>query len=406
MSVTSQIAIFLAMLLVAILTEPLARRLRLPFAAMLVLVGFLGSEVAVRSGLDLGLRWEDYNQIILFILLPVLIFEAALNMDARLLARNLFPVLVLAIPTMLLSAGLTAVLVFIGIARPSGFPWIAALLTGAILAATDPAAVLDLFKQTHAPRRLTVLMDGESLLNDAAAIVLFMVLLGAALSGSVVLSWSDAAIRFGVIFLGGIATGAIVGGFAALLFNAIRGGIVRGAASLISAYLAFAVAEWLQVSGVMSVLIAGLAIGWVSRRAASEAQDSFHERLWAFNAYLANAVIFMLVGISVTVEMFTERWLAMLIGIGAVLVARALSIYVLMPLINRVPGVEPIGLRYQHILFWGGLRGAVAVALALSLPLQIDYWWTVQSIAYGVVLFSLLVQAPTMPLLLRRYVSN
>lgn len=113
-------------------------------------------------------------------------------------------------------------------------------------------------------------------------------------------------------------------------------------------------------------------------------------------------MIFLLAGITITTDMFTQQWLAMLLGILAVLIARAIGIYAFVPLVSALPGVEKISRPYQTLLYWGGVRGAVALALALSLPVSLDYRWTIQSITYGVVLFTLLVQAPTMQPLMRR----
>ena len=124
--------------------------------------------------------------------------------------------------------------------------------------------------------------------------------------------------------------------------------------------------------------------------------------MWEYKAWVANAVVFLLSGITIQWAMFADRWLAMLIGIGAVLPARAPGIFTLLPLLGRLPGVEPIPRPWQGVLWWGGIRGAVTLALALSLPVDLDYWWTIQSIAYGVVLFTLFVQAISMGWVMRR----
>ena len=158
------------------------------------------------------------------------------------LFRNLLPTRALAIPLMALSAAITGTLLYFGIGHPSGFPWIAALLTGTLLAATDPVAVLDLFKRAGAPMRLRVLVDGESLFNDATAIVLFTLLLGMALDPTEATTWSGALGEFALTFFGGLLAGAVVGAAVAL---AIReaGPLVCAALSVISAYAAFLVAE-------------------------------------------------------------------------------------------------------------------------------------------------------------------
>lgn len=137
MQIYVSVTILILFLLMAVLTAPLSKRLGLPFSALLVIEGFLGSELIVALGFDLGLRWYHFHDLVFFILLPVLIFESALNINARLLVKNLIPIVILAIPIMLLSTMITAVLIYYGIGPPLGFPVIAALLTGAILSATD-----------------------------------------------------------------------------------------------------------------------------------------------------------------------------------------------------------------------------------------------------------------------------
>ncbi len=401
MGPASTIFMFMMMLLVAVICRPLARYVFLPFSALLVLVGFVGSELIVGAGVDIGLRWHHFHDLVLLVLLPVLIFESALNINAKLLFENLLAALVLAIPLVVLSAGVTAVLTYYGIGSASGFPWIAALLTGALLSATDPVAVLDLFRKAGVPDRLLVLVDGESLFNDATAIVLYTLLLALALDPASEITWGGAFLKFFVVFLGGGLAGAAIGGLAALMLRLISQHILQGVISLISAYTAFLVAEEIfHVSGVMAVLGAGLCISWACRNVKQAQQNAFMGELWEFNAFIANATIFLLVGMTVTVDMFQDQWVAMLVGVAAVLISRAIGIFGVIPWLRFFPGIDAIGIKYRTAMFWGGLRGAVALALALSLPLELGYWYTVQSIAYGVVLFTLFVQAPTMPVLL------
>jgi len=400
MQIYVSITILIIFLLVAVLTAPLAKRIGFPFSALLVIEGFLGSELIVALGFDLGLRWYHFHDLVFFILLPVLIFESALNIDVKLLLKNLIPIIILAIPIMLLSTVVTAVLLYYGIGHPLGFPIVAALLTGAILSATDPVAVLDVFKQIKAPARLSTLVDGESLFNDATVIVLFGLFISFAQMDAGSFSGLEALKEFIFVFFGGILVGAVSGVLFMFLYRVSRGSFAKSLISIISAYSAFILAEhFLHVSGVMAVLVTGLTISWERCKGAEESK--FVEKLWEFNAYTANILIFLLVGITITPEMFTSHWLAMLIGIASVLIARAIGIFVVLPLVSKLPYVEPISRGYQAIIFWGGLRGAVVVALALSIPLELEYWYTVQSIAYGVVLFTLFVQAPTIKVLMK-----
>ena len=396
-----------SLLLLAILVQPLARKIHLPFTAILVLSGFLASELLVVAGVDTGIRAENFHDLIFFVFLPVLVFEAAYNINARLLWKNLLPILFLAIPLMLLSTLLTAALVYFGMGHSTGFPWIAALLTGALLSATDPVAVVALLRQMGVSERLAILMEGESLFNDAAAIVVFSVFLALATGSDGPMSAADASLHFLRVFFGGIAVGLATGLIFSILIKLLGETIIKALATIISAYLAFIIAEsLLHVSGVMAVLVSGLILGYRNRHTTSGEQSGFEQELWEFNAYVANALVFLFMGVTVTLGMFEERWLAMLIGVAGVLLARTLGVFTCVALLNRITPIEPIGRPFQVVMLWGGLRGAVTLALALSLPTSLDYWWTIQSIAFGVVLFTLFIQATSMAPLLRHYGLN
>jgi len=398
------ILILSGLLLLAIIIQPLARYIRIPFTAILVVTGFIASELLVRTGIDTGIHAENFHDLIFFVFLPVLIFESAFSINARLLWKNLFPILFLAIPLMLLSTLITAVLIYYAIGHPAGFPWIAALLTGALLSATDPVAVVALLRQMGVSERLAILMEGESLFNDATAIVIFGVFLAMATNMDNPVSVPDAALHFLRVFFGGILVGAGTGLLFTGLVKLLNEIVIKAVATVISAYLAFIIAEsLLHVSGVMAVLVTGLILGHKSQSFVKDSDSGFVQELWEFNSYVANALVFLLMGVTVTLGMFEERWLAMLIGIAGVLIARAAGIFTCVPLLNRVTPIEPIDRPSQVILFWGGLRGAVTLALALSLPTSLEYWWTIQSIAFGVVLFTLFVQATSTAPVLRHY---
>jgi len=404
MATQHAILILSGLLLLAIMIRPLARRLHIPFSALLVIVGFSASELLVFSGIDTGIRADNFHDLIFFVFLPVLVFESAYTINVRLLLKNLLPILFLAIPVMLLSTFIAAALIYVGIGHPQGFPWIAALLTGALLSATDPVAVVALLRQMGVSKRLALLMEGESLFNDATAIVVFSVFLAIASGTAGPMSLQDASLHFLRVFFGGLLVGAITGLLFGLLVRLARETVIKALATVISAYLSFVAAELVaHVSGVMAVLVTGLVLGYQGQEARAAAPENFVAELWEFNAFVANTLVFLLMGVTVTVAMFEERWLAMLIGIAAVLLARALGIFSCVPLLNRLAPVEPISRPYQVVMFWGGLRGAVTLALALSLPTTLEYWWTIQSIAFGVVLFTVFVQATSTAPLLRHY---
>ena len=395
------ISIFTLLLVLSLAAEPLARRLHLPHTSLLILLGALtGYGLTLGLDIDTGLRATNFRDLVFFVLLPVLIFDAAFNIEFDELNSNLLPILVLAIVGMLLTTLIAGVLLYGGIGHPSGFPWIAALLAGALLAATDPVAVVAQMKSLGAPERLGVLLEGESLFNDATAIVTFSILLGLALMPTAELTVHEAVLDFMIVFSGGAFIGLIIGWIATWLFRHARSGIHATVITLTAAYSSFLVAEaGLHVSGVMAALVAGLILG--RTRLETEKTASEVEFFWQSVTYLANGTVFLLMGFTITVSMFMDRWLAMLIAIGAVLLARLVSTFGSLFVVNRLLR-ERIPLAYQQVVFWGGLRGVVVIALALSLPAELPYWYTIQSMAFAVVLFTMFVQAPTTPWLLRR----
>jgi CPA1 family monovalent cation:H+ antiporter len=387
----------MAVLLAAVLVEPLARRLKMPFSAALVAGGFAASQAIIDMGLDTGLRWYHFHDLVFFVFLPALIFHSAFNMDARQLFRNILPIFLLALPILLLSTLLTATLLYFGIGHPQGFPWISALVCGALLSATDPVAVSEIAKRSPVPRRLLTLMEGESLFNDATTVVLFMLLLSVVTTPGAEITLAGAGLDFLRLAVGGTGVGLVLGLAAGLLMRWFERPII---VSLLAAYASYLIAETqLGVSGVMAVLACGLVSGHLHRQQKPE-QYPNTDNWWAQLGWLANSSLFLLAGVTITLPMFQERWLAMLLGIGAALLTRALGVWMVGALTAIVPGQTPVSTAYRLLMVAGGLRGAVTLALALSLPVELEGWWTVQSIAYGVVLFSLVFQAPTIEPLL------
>jgi len=399
MSVEHVTAAFVVLLLLAFITEPISRLVRLPYSSVLVIAGYLASELAVMSGVDTGIRAENFHDLIFYVFIPVLVFESAYKINKNLLFENIIPIIILAVIGLLLTASLTAVGLYYGIAHPVGYPLIAALLTGSILAATDPVAVVARLREIGVPERLSVLLEGESLFNDATAIVLFGLFLSMALSLESSVTASGVIVEFMKIFFGGLATGLATGLTAGLANRAIKNTLMTGVLTLIVAYGSYLLAEELfEVSGVMSTLVAAIVMSVMLRKDSNENATLRNEYLWDVIGHIANATVFIIMGVTITLSMFEERWLAMLIAIGAVLIARAASTYGSLSLLGLLQK-KPVDLRCQTVMVWGGLRGAVALALALSIPVTLDYWWTIQSIAFGVVLFTLFIQAPTIRLL-------
>jgi CPA1 family monovalent cation:H+ antiporter len=416
MSVEHIILALLLILSLSLIAQPVSRWLHMPFASILVVLGFITSELIVFYGIDTGIRADNFQSIIFYVFLPVLVFESAYNINKQELKRNIIVILFLAIVVMFFTCLIAAVLLFYGIAHETGFPWMAALLTGAILAATDPVAVVSKLREMKAPKRIAILLEGESLFNDATAIVLFSLILSmatatasvtesvAATSAEVIFSAFDVFIRFISIFAGGALTGLMVGLLAGFIENKIRQFLLTGVMSLVVAYGSYMLAEYFMVSGVMSTLLAALSFS-LSCQDKKDSADKQVKYLWLVLSYVANVSVFLIMGAVITLSMFEERWLAMLIAIFSLLIARIISIYGLLVLFAFFKNLK-ISLPLQTVMVWGGLRGAVTLALALSLPTNLDYWWTIQSIAFGVVLFSVFVQAPTIQLLIKKLNIN
>ena len=307
---------------------------------------------------------------------------------------------------MLITSLLTAAGLYYGIAHPTGFPWIAALITGALLAATDPISVVSQLKQLGVSERLCTLLEGESLFNDATAIVLFSLFLSLALMPAGQLSMLSAGGQLARVFLGGVSIGLIAGGISILLLRALSDSLSQRLLSLITAYSPYIIAESaFHVSGITAPLVAGLLFTWGNGKYVDQGGQILTRTMWDFIGHLATLLVFLVMGITIFLDMFRERWLAMVIAIAAVLAARLISVYLSL-MINNLVSSKPVPGSFQPIMVWGGLRGAVTIALAFSLPVELEYWWTIQSIAFGVVLFSLFIQAPTCHLLINHVFGN
>lgn len=392
----------IALLMIAALVLVLTRRLKLPFTVALVLIGVgLSSTAGFFPHIFPSLSdLEISPALILYVFLPVLIFESAFNLDQRLLRQNLGPVLTLAIPGLLLSTVLIGAIVTL----TTPFSLTMALLLGAILSATDPVAVISLFRRLGAQRRLTVLVEGESLFNDATSIVVARIILGVILAGQ--LSGTVAArglLDFVLVFLGGLTVGTILGVIAGYLLGAVGSDLyLEITLTTILAYLSFLVAEEVfHVSGVTATLAAGLTVGGWGRMKISSAVRDHLDQFWAYIAFICNALIFLMVGLRVNLsELWANSGLLVWVVV-AMLASRAIVIYGLMPLVGRLPHAEPIGGAYRVVMFWGGLRGAVALAIVLSLP-PFPERDTLVALVMGAVLFTLLVKGLTMEPLVRR----
>ncbi|EAQ96712.1 cation:proton antiporter [Congregibacter litoralis] len=389
----------LALVGLVLLAALLRRFGRLDMSLACILVGFVAGQIIATIGFDTGVQAKDLQDIVFYIILPVLVFEAAWHLDARLLRRWLWPVMLLATLGIVITTVIAAGLSYLGLQDPAGFPWVAALLTGAILSATDPVSVIDQLKAARAPADLGTLFEGESLFNDATAVVLFSLVLTMALSPEVM--HANGVSLFTAIFIGGACLGLVTGLLASILLLVLGRPASTTIVLLFTAFGSFFLAEhFFHVSGIMAVMVAAL----IARGFLKEVEETVASGLthtWEWSSELLNSILFVIMGLVITLEMFQAHWLAMLIAIGAAVIARLCAVAacgVLTGLTGR-----RIPRPWQFIMVWGGQRGVIALALALALPLELGYGDTIQSMVFGVILFSLLVQGTTTAALIKRW---
>jgi CPA1 family monovalent cation:H+ antiporter len=381
--------LIIELVLVATLVAIAARRISLPYTVALVLVGL---SLAVWFPLDIAMTPE----LILALFVPPLVFEAAFHLDLRLLRDSLVPILMLAVPGVLLTMLCVGGIVALG----TELPFSAAAVFGALIAATDPVAVVALFRKLGVPRRLAVAIEGESLFNDGTAIVVFGIAVEAALSGT--FDALGGLANFLQVALGGMAVGLALGWLAAQLMTRLDDHLISTTLTTLLAYGAYLAAERLHVSGVLAVVVAGLLAGNEGATGTSPSVKNMIFNLWEFLAFIANSLIFLLIGLEVDLPRLWENLWPIAVAVVAVLIGRAAVVYGLSWLASTINRRRPMPLRWQHVLFWGGLRGAISLALALSLPIALPQRETLLAMAFGVLLFTLMGQGTTIQLLLRR----
>ncbi|WP_039990455.1 cation:proton antiporter [Paraglaciecola arctica] len=392
-------------MLIIILTNGLAAMIcakysRLPLTLCILFWGMLSSFIIPMSGFDTGLRSDNFQDLILFVLIPILVFEAALNLNTKVMRPLIGAILFSATIGMIIAASIAAAIMYYLIGETQGFPWIAALITGLVISATDPVAVVTQLKEAKAPEKLATLIEGESLFNDATAIVLYGILLAIALGEHQVTGMGGVWLLVKVM-LGGSLVGAVLAKLAIFILKVIPATSANyTVTSLALAYGSFYLAEHiLNLSGIIAVLIAAL----VAKNALLGLRANKVEihQSWEFLSFVANLFVFYLMGLVFTFTMFSDQWFAMLIGILAAFVSRLVACYVSIGF-GKFVLKHSVEWNYGPVMVWGGLRGVVTIALVLSLPVELHYWWTIQSIGFGVVLFTLVVQATTNPWLVRK----
>jgi len=387
------------LLFVAALSSVVFKRLKIPYTIGLVFVGIVLYNICgAVPGLEQFRHLRLNYDLIMFALLPSLIFSAAINIDSKLLFKNLNPTFLLAGPGLviatLISGGIMYYFTPLDLAG--------SLLFGALISATDPVAVISLFEIVGAPKRLRILVDGESLFNDATAIVMYTLMHKVVLVGTAftIFTLGYTVYDFVFIFFGGLLVGAATGYIMAQILLFIKDDpMVEIALSAIVAYTAFIFAERvLQVSGVMACLGAGMVISHYSSSRFTTQTKTYLNNFWQFISFIANSYIFILLGFTEKFYLFSTQisdfsvLKCIIWGIIAIQLSRVVVVFGICPLIGLRDKSKKIELKYQILMFWGGLRGAVPLALVFSLPPNLPHRLLVIQITLGVVIFTLLVQ--------------
>jgi monovalent cation:H+ antiporter, CPA1 family len=377
--------IVIGLFCLAILVGIITNRFRLPYTVGLVLIGLMLT-LAVKTEIEFP------PTLILALLVPPLIFEAGFHINFADLRANFRPIVLLAVPGVLFVTCAVGWIVSFG----AGISLSAALILGALVSATDPVSVVALFRTVSAPKRLRVILEAESLFNDGTAIVVFSLVTMLA-SVQERISIPGVILEFIIAAGGGIAIGLILGYLVSQLIGRIDEYLIETALTTVLAYGAYLIAEHFGVSGVLAVASAGLMCGNIGPRGMSPTTRIVLFNFWEVVAFLVNSFIFLLIGLQIHLDLLFQHWVLILWAIFAVLISRAVMVYLTGGLVRNIP------LKWQHLLFWGGLRGAITLALALSLPDSLGAAKPeIQVMAFGVVVFTLIVSGFSMNPLVRR----
>ncbi|MBN2470731.1 MAG: Na+/H+ antiporter [Anaerolineae bacterium] len=386
----------IALILVALVVYIVAKRVRMPYTIALVITGImlsLAGPTFLEEVFPIGLSTD----LILLVFLPGLVFEAAYHLNLRSLMDNRWIILGLAVPGLLISTALVGGIVHLVL----GMPLTVALLFGALISATDPISVLALFKELRVPKRLSILMEGESLFNDGTAVVVFSILLGIVMGGDFTIAQGIS--QFAIVTIGGALAGFTIGLVTNYILDYVADdNAIQIAATIIVAYGTFLLAEeLLHVSPVIAVVVAGITLGSNQRKETPISAQISITDFWDLVAFLINSAIFLLIGLESPLNLIIERPREILLAIPVVLLARAVVIYGT-AWISRRRANNAISRGWDVVMFWGGLRGSVSLALALSLPGTLAWRNDILALTLGYVLFSLVVGGMTMKPLLKR----
>ena len=379
---------FFWLILIAFIVALAARRVKVPYALALVVTGVLlgATHLLPHTHLEPSLLFTVF--------LPPLLFESAMHLRIEALRRDWIPIGIYTLAGTVCSTFIVGGLM----AWALQIPLAVGGVFGALISATDPISVIAIFKKLGAGKRLTLIMEAESLFNDGAAAVLFAVMLSAATSNAFALGAGLG--KFLQLVCGGVALGAIIGALASRVHNELDDHLVEITLTTVVAFGSYLCAEALHVSGVMAVVAAGLTIGNVGMQTAMTPGTRLAvTAFWEYAGFVVNSIVFLLVGIEVGFVDWRHKIGLALGAVLMVLIGRA-AIYPISLLVNRLKGNVPLS--WQHVLFWGGLRGALSMALVLGLNPDFPQRETLIAATFGVVLFSLLAQGLTIGPLMQR----
>lgn len=376
------------LLLVVSLVALAVRRVRFPYTVALVLVGLI---ITFEERPEFALTPE----LILALFVPPLVFQAAFHLEISDLRDNLVAILILAVPGVLVCALVVAAVVAFGV----GLSLSLALVFGALISATDPVAVVAFFRTLGVARRLAVAVEGESLFNDGTAIVTFQIALAAAMTGS--FSPVAGVLHFVWVAVGGLGVGLALGFTVSRLIAQVDDYFIEITLTTVLAYGSYLLAEQLHVSGVLAVVAAGIICGNIGPRGMSPTTKIVLYNFWEYIAFLVNSLVFLLIGLRIDIPQLLDNLGPIGVAVLGVIVSRAVVVYGLGLLARLLGQRVHLPISWQHVLFWGGLRGAISLALVLSLPATLPDRQLLQVMAFGVVLFTLVGQGTTMQVLLR-----
>lgn len=369
--------------------------LDVPYSVLLVLAGVAISILP----LNVGIRLSD--DVLMAVVLPVVLFDGATELDHTMLRENAvvpLTLIVLGVPLTVGLLGLASTIAF-------GLPLLISLLFAAIVAPTDPVAVMSLFDEIEAPQRLSVIIESESLLNDGVAVTIFGVLLSLLAGRSspgLDLSLAAAVVcELLTVGVGGFLIGSVIGYGARAFVRRVHERMAVMLVTVLVAFGSYVVAEIaLGVSGILATVGAGLFVATNDEDASADRVESFTRDVWEAAAFLLSTFVYILIGTQVPIGSLIEHLRSVLVAAVLVLVVRAVVVYVLIGAANGI-AANPLPLGYQYVLVWGGLHTVVPVALALGLPVWVPHREFIQAVVFGVAVFGALVQGSLLPYLLR-----